>query len=143
MMIFVNAFTAQGETETIPLSTMRTFLVLLNPFAPHLSSELWEKLNERFNDVRGDITQQTWPRHDERLLAEDQVEIVIQVNGKLRDRIKMPVDAPPEDVERAAKTSPKVRRLVSETLAPYVKVIVVPNKVANVVIPAPEEINKE
>jgi leucyl-tRNA synthetase len=143
MMIFVNAFTAQGQIETIPLSTMRTFLVLLNPFAPHLSSELWEKLNERFNDVRGDITQQPWPRHDERLLAEDQVEIVIQVNGKLRDRIRMPLDAPPEDVERAAKTSPKVRRLVSETLAPYVKVIVVPNKVANVVIPGPEEINKE
>lgn len=143
MMIFVNAFIPQRGTETIPLSAMRTLLILLNPFAPHLSSELWERLNAKFTDASGEIAEQSWPRYDERLLAEDEVEIVIQVNGKLRDRIKMPVDAPPEDVERAAKTSPKVRRLVSDTLAPYVKVIVVPNKVANVVVPKPEDITKE
>src|SRR5438093_5453416 len=80
MMIFVNAFTT---AESIPLSAMRTFLVLLNPFAPHLSSELWEKLKSP-----GQITDQTWPGYDEKLLIEDEVEIVIQVNGKVRDRMK-------------------------------------------------------
>src|SRR5204862_2224823 len=70
MMIFVNAFT---NAETIPLSPMRTFLVLLNPFAPHLTSELWETLKSQ-----GDITEQTWPRHDEQFLVKDEVEIVIQ-----------------------------------------------------------------
>jgi leucyl-tRNA synthetase len=132
MMIFVNAFT---NVETIPLTAMRTFLILLNPFAPHISSELWERLSAQFDDANGDVTQQSWPAYDERLLVEDEVEIAIQVNGKLRDRIKMPVDAPREDVERAAKASPKVIRVVGDDLMPYVSVITVPNKIANVVIP--------
>src|SRR6266513_269762 len=136
MMIFVNAFT---NVETIPLSAMRTFLILLNPFAPHISSELWERLNAEFTDARGDITEQSWPTYDERLLVEDEVEIVIQINGRLRDRIKMPVDSPREDVERAAKASPKVKSVVGDGLAPYLKVIVVPNKLANVVIPKTED----
>jgi leucyl-tRNA synthetase len=140
MMIFVNAFT---NLESLPVSAIRAFLILLNPFAPHLSSELWEKLAEKFKDARGDITDQPWPSYNEQLLVEDQVEIVIQVNGKVRDRIKMPVDAPREDVEQAAKASPKVKSVVGHALAPYLKVIVVPNKVANVVIPKPEDKNKE
>src|SRR6266436_8984184 len=57
MMIFVNAFT---NAETIPLPAMRTFLVLLNPFAPHISSELWERLSAKFDDARRDVTQQQW-----------------------------------------------------------------------------------
>ena len=84
MMIFVNGFT---NAEAIPLSAMRTFLILLNPFAPHISSELWERLSAEFGDARGDVTQQSWPAYDERLLIEDEVEIVIQINGKLRDRM--------------------------------------------------------
>src|SRR5207302_2337841 len=60
MMIFVNAFT---NAEIIPLSGMRTFLVLLNPFAPHLSSELWENLK-----APGQIIAQTWPAYDETFL---------------------------------------------------------------------------
>jgi leucyl-tRNA synthetase len=140
MMIFVNAFT---NVEMIPLSTLRSFLILLNPFAPHIASELWESLNAKFTDVSGDITQQSWPAYDERLLVEDEVEIVIQVNGKLRDRIKMPVDAPRKDLEEAAKASPKVKKAVGDALMPYVSVITVPNKIANVVIPKPEDKNKE
>ena len=137
MMIFVNAFT---NAEALPLSAMRMFLVLLNPFAPHIASELWERLNAKFTDVSGDITQQTWPAYEERLLVEDEVEIAIQVDGKLRDRIKMPVDAPREDVEEAAKASPKVQKVVGDA---YVRVITVPNKIANVVIIKPEDKGKE
>ncbi len=140
MMIFVNAFT---NAETIPLSAMRTFLLLLNPFAPHISSELWERLSVAFADTHGDLTGQPWPAYDARLLIEDEVEIVIQINGKLRDRIKMPVDAPLEDVEKAAKASPKVKSMMGDALAPHIKVIVVPNRLANVVIPKPEDKNKK
>jgi leucyl-tRNA synthetase len=138
MMIFVNAFT---NVETIPLSAIRTFLILLNPFAPHISSELWERLSAEFSDARGDVTQQSWPAYDERLLIEDEVEIAIQVNGKLRDRIKMPVNASRKDLEEAAKASPKVKKVVGDELMPYVSVITVPNKIANVVIHKREDKN--
>src|SRR5213082_1807543 len=93
MMIFVNAFT---NVEMLPLAAIRTFLILLNPFAPHISSELWERLGAEFGDARGDVTQQSWPVYDERLLIEEEVEIVIQINGKLRDRMKMPIVATEE-----------------------------------------------
>src|SRR6185312_16046323 len=63
MMIFVNGFT---NADAIPLSVMRTFLVLLNPFAPHISSELWERLSAEFSDSQGNVTQQSWPAYDER-----------------------------------------------------------------------------
>ena len=131
MMIFVNAFIPQRGTETIPLSAMRTFLILLNPFAPHISSELWERLSAEFGDARGDVTQQSWPAYDERLLIEDEVEIVIQINGKLRDRIKMPIVATEEELKAAALSNPKVQdRIAGKTVR---KVIVVPKKLVNIV----------
>src|SRR6266480_487385 len=99
MMILVNAFT---NAAAFPLAPMRTFLVLLNPFAPHLTSELWEKLNAKLPDNLGDITEQKWPGYDERFLVEDEVEIVIQVNGKVRDRMKMSIQASEEEIKNAA-----------------------------------------
>jgi len=129
MMIFVNAFT---NAETIPLSAMRSFLVLLSPFAPHIASELWERLNTKFTDAHGDITEQRWPDYDERLLAEDEVEIVIQINGKLRDRMKMPVLATDEELKTAALSNPKIQdRIAAKTVR---NVIVVPRKLVNIVV---------
>jgi leucyl-tRNA synthetase len=129
MMIFVNAFT---NVETIPLSAMRTFLILLNPFAPHISSELWERLSAEFGDARGDVTQQSWPAYDERLLIEDEVEIVIQINGKLRDRVKMPIVASEEELKAVALSNPKVQdRIAGKAVR---KVIVVPKKLVNIVV---------
>ena len=129
MMIFVNAFT---NVEMIPLSAMRSFLILLNPFAPHIGSELWERLNAKFNDVRGDITEQSWPSYDERLLAEDEVEVVIQINGKLRDRIKMPIVATEEELKAAALSNQKIQdRIAGKTVR---NVIVVPRKLVNIVV---------
>jgi leucyl-tRNA synthetase len=128
MMIFVNAFT---NVEMIPLSAMRPFLVLLNPFAPHLASELWETLNREFSDERGDITEQFWPAYDEQLLAENEVEIVIQINGKLRDRMKMPTVATEDELKTAALSNPKVQdRIAGKTVR---NVIVVPRKLVNIV----------
>ena len=129
MMIFVNAVT---NAESLPVSAIRAFLILLNPFAPHLSSELWEKLTEKFKDARGDITDQRWPSYDERLLVEDEVEIVIQVNGKMRARMKMPVLATEEEMKAAALANPKVQRFVNgKTIR---RVVIVPKKLVNVVI---------
>ncbi len=129
MMIFVNAFT---NVETIPLSAMRTFLILLNPFAPHISSELWERLNAEFGDAREDVSQQSWPAYDERLLIEDEVEIVIQINGKLRERMKMPIVATEEELKAVALSNPKVQdRIAGKAVR---KVIVVPKKLVNIVV---------
>ncbi len=129
MMVFVNAFT---NAETIPLSAMRTFLVLLNPFAPHVSSELWEKLNAKFRDVRGDITQQSWPNYDEQLLVEDEIEIVLQVNGKVRDRVKLPIHTAELELKTAALNNPKIQALISGKTVR--NVIVVPKKLVNIVV---------
>jgi leucyl-tRNA synthetase len=129
MMIFANAFT---NAETLPLSAMRSFLVLLNPFAPHLTSELWEKLNAKFRDNPGEITDQKWPGYDERFLVEDEVEMVIQVNGKVRDRMKMSALATEEDVQTAALANPKIQKFTSgKTIR---KIVVVPGKLVNIVV---------
>jgi leucyl-tRNA synthetase len=128
MMIFVNAFTS---AETLPLSAIRGFLVLLNPFAPHLTSELWEKLNAKFRDNAGDITGQKWPDYDERFLLEDEVEMVIQVNGKVRDRMKMSILATEEEMKTAALANPKIQKFTAgQTIR---KIVVVPKKLVNIV----------
>jgi leucyl-tRNA synthetase len=128
MMIFVNAFT---NVEAIPLSVMRTLLVLLNPFAPHLTSELWENLNTKFQNLGG-ITEQKWPTYDERFLVEDEVEIVIQVNGKVRDRMKMSVAASDEEMRAAALSNPKIKKLTTGKAVRTI--VVVPKKLVNIVV---------
>jgi leucyl-tRNA synthetase len=128
MMVFVNAFT---NVATKPLHALRTLLLLLNPFAPHLTSELWETLNSKFSDIRGDITEQTWPNYDERFLVEDEIEIVVQVNGKLRDKLSVPLTATDTEVEASALALPKISALIEGRTVR--KVVVVPKKLVNVV----------
>jgi leucyl-tRNA synthetase len=126
MMIFVNAFIPQRETDVVPVSAMRTFLILLNPFTPHITSELWQRL-----ESPGDITSQSWPAFDEKFLVEDEIDIVLQVNGKVRDRIRMPIDASDADLEAAARANEKVQNAVgAQTIR---KVVVVSKKLVNVV----------
>jgi leucyl-tRNA synthetase len=129
MMIFVNAFT---RAEAIPLSPLRAFPVLLSPFAPHIASELWERLNAKFTEARGDITEQAWPAYDERLLVEDEVEIVLQINGKVRDRMKMSIFATNDEMKSAALSNLKIQdRIGGKTVH---NVIVVPKKLVNIVV---------
>jgi leucyl-tRNA synthetase len=129
MMIFVNTFTG---AETIPLSSVRSFLALLSPFAPHIASELWEKLNVSFTDLPGDITEQSWPTYDERLLVEDEVQIVLQINGKVRDRMTMSIFATDEELKTAALSNPRIKeRIAQKTVR---NVIVVPKKLVNIVV---------
>jgi len=128
MMVFVNAFT---NVEKIPVTAMRTLLVLLNPFAPHLTSELWEILAAKFQVEPADIAQQTWPEYDEALLIEDEVEIVVQINGKMRARLKVTTDANEETLKTAALALPKIAESIAGK--EIGKVVIVPNKLVNFV----------
>jgi leucyl-tRNA synthetase len=99
---------------------------LLNPFAPHLASELWERLGSS-----GDIAGQSWPSYDEKFLVEDEVEVVVQINGKVRDRMKMSILASEDEVKAAALANPKIKELIAGKT--IVKVVVVPKKLISIV----------
>jgi leucyl-tRNA synthetase len=129
MMIFVNAFTT---AEIIPLRAVRTFLILLNPFAPHITSELWQTLSAKFGDVGGAITEQPWPDYDEGILVEDEVEIVVQVNGKVRDRLTVSIHASEEEIKAAILANPKIQQLIAGKTVK--KMVIVPKKLVNIVV---------
>jgi leucyl-tRNA synthetase len=129
MMIYVNAFT---NVDQRPVSAVRTLLILLNPFAPHLSEELWARLSQRFPIFSGQISQQPWPAWDEAYLVEDEVEIIVQVNGKVRARITTPKDLDNAALEQLALAAPKVKESTAGKTVR--KVVVVPNRVVNVVV---------
>ena len=128
MMIFVNAFTT---APAIPIAALRPFLVLLNPFAPHIASELWEILCGKFGGD-SDMTKQAWPQFDEALLVEDEVEIVVQINGKVRDHITVSIDATEEEVKELVLALPKIQTLLEGKIPR--KVVYVPKKLVNIVL---------
>ncbi|MDA9924236.1 leucine--tRNA ligase [Verrucomicrobiales bacterium] len=129
MMVCTNELT---KLDQVPVSSVVTLLHLLNPFAPHLSEELNARLAEKFDSVSGEeFANRFWPQFDEACLIEDEIEIVVQVNGKVRDKIFVANDAPKEDVEKAAMESEKVQSFIEgQTVR---KVIVVPGRLVNVV----------
>jgi leucyl-tRNA synthetase len=132
MMVFTNdAITWEAK----PVAALRDFLILLAPFAPHLAEELWEKLNIEHRtsnaEHRISLSYAAWPKFDAALLVEDTLEIPVQVNGKLRDVIRVPANADNATVETAAKASEKAQQfLAGKTIR---KVIVVPKKLVNLV----------
>ena len=129
MMILVNELMT---VETRPIDAIRTLLLLLNPFAPHLTEELWQQLGTQFAAFSGLACRQAWPEWDERFLAEDEIEIVVQVNGKLRDRVLVRKHVSKDELEKAALALPKVRQMTSDRVVR--KVIVVPDRLVNIVL---------
>jgi leucyl-tRNA synthetase len=129
MMIFVNEFTI---AEIRPVAAIRTLLILLSPFAPHLAEEMWWRLSTRFEGFDDLACQQPWPEWSDQFLAEEEVEIVIQVNGKLRDKVTVKRDLQKGELELVALASAKVREAARDK--PIRKVIIVPNKLVNVVV---------
>jgi leucyl-tRNA synthetase len=123
-MVFVN----EAMTwETKPVAVLRDFLNLLHPFAPHLAEELWARLPATQN-----LAYSVWPKFDPALLVESEIEIPVQVNGKLRDVIKVPADADNATIETAAKNSEKAKPFIDgKTIK---KVIVVPKKLVNLIV---------
>ncbi|MDE1170949.1 MAG: leucine--tRNA ligase [Verrucomicrobium sp.] len=124
MMVLVNDLTKE---EKRPRSIVRTLVLLLAPFAPHLAEELWERLGHTQS-----LTYEAWPVAEERYLVKSEVEIVVQVSGKVRGRVTVPVAAEREAVEAAARAD--------ETVLPWVagkevlKVVYVPQKLINFVV---------
>ena len=129
-------FTNEAMTwEIKPASVLRPFLVLLQPFAPHVAEELWAKLGsiaapaQPNSDVA--LPYQPWPRFDPALLVEDTMEIPVQVNGKLRDVITVQTNAAQSEIEAAAIAAAKAKPfLAGKTIK---KIIIVPRKLVNIV----------
>jgi leucyl-tRNA synthetase len=127
LMIFVN----EAMTwETKPASVLRAFLLLLQPFAPHLAEELYAKLSGA--DCSASMAYEPWPQFDPAILTADTLEIPVQVNGKLRDKIIVPASAPGADIQAAALASDKVRPFIAGK--PVKKVILVPGRLVNIVV---------
>ena len=124
MMVFVNAAT---QATTVPKETMKTFLRLLAPYAPHIAEEIWERFGE--SEL---IAYAAWPTYDPEVLKRETVTIVVQVNGKLRSRIELPVDATNEEVEEAALADERIQKHIEGKTVR--KFIVVPNRLANIVV---------
>ena len=130
MMIFANEAL---NWKVRPVSVMREFLILLQPFAPHIAEELWERLKER-DPRRSDLAlaYQPWPKHDPALLVEDTIEIPVQINGKLREVIKVPADISREELGEQAVKAERVKPfLEGKTVR---KRIVVPGRLVNFVV---------
>ncbi|WP_444684043.1 leucine--tRNA ligase [Alkalicoccus luteus] len=123
LMVFVNEAYKQ---EKLSRSHLEGFLKLLSPVAPHVSEELWHKLG---HDTT--ISYATWPVYDESWLTEDEIEIVVQVNGKVRAKLQVAKDASKEDLEKAAFDDARIQE---ETNGKTIrKVIAVPGKLVNIV----------
>ncbi|MEK6649882.1 MAG: class I tRNA ligase family protein, partial [Bacteroidota bacterium] len=124
MMIFVNEAT---KAECLPRPMMEAFVLTLAPFAPHLAEELWERLGHA-----GSLAREPWPVFDPAKIATENVEVVLQVNGKVRSKALVPVDSDETALERAALEDPHIQRYVSGKQ--IIKKIIVKNKLVNLVV---------
>jgi leucyl-tRNA synthetase len=129
MMVFVNDAVAW---PTKPVAVLREFLILLQPFAPHIAEELWSKLHSQFALAPSALAYNAWPRFNPELLVEDTLEIPVQVNGKLRDVIRVPATATQQEIEGAALKAEKVQPFIAGKAVK--KIIVVPKKLVNIVV---------
>lgn len=124
MMIFTNEAT---NTAKLPKETLLQFVRILAPYAPHLAEELWERLGQT-----GFVSLAPWPKHDDALTVDDQVIVVVQVNGKLRDRIEVPKGTAQEKLQELALASPKIISAL-EGKTPK-RVVVIPDRLVNIVM---------
>ncbi|MFA4994079.1 MAG: leucine--tRNA ligase [Bdellovibrionales bacterium] len=124
LMSLTNDF---GEEKEVPKDAWEMFLKLLSPFAPHIAEEMWQKLGNKTL-----LAETAWPKADAAMLVEDTVTIAVQVNGKLRATINVARDLPSKEVEALALAEEGVKRAL-DNKAPK-KVIVVPNRIVNVVV---------
>ncbi len=123
MMALLNEITATGS---INKAELRTLLILLNPFAPHITEEMFES---NFGEI---LNEQSWVKYDEALCVENSVEIVVQVNGKIKTKMNVPVDGNKDEILASALAEEKVKEAVDGKT--IVKQIYVPNKLVNFVV---------
>lgn len=124
MMEFVNFFTKQDKR---PQSVMESFVLLLSPFAPHIAEELWSVLGHSQT-----LAYEAWPVYEEALTIDDEVEVPVQINGKVKVKLQVPRDIDKAALESNARNDERVQKLIGE--GNIVKVIVVPGRLVNFVI---------
>lgn len=123
MMVFINE---AYKADVLPKSFVEGFVKLLSPIAPHISEELWSKLGHSET-----IAYEAWPAYDEAKMVDDEVEIVIQINGKVKAKLMVPADAKKDLLEQIAMGDDKVKEQIDgKTIR---KVIAVPGKLVNIV----------
>ena len=125
MMVFVNAFA--GDGKDLPREAAEKFVLCLAPFAPHLGEELWQFLGHADT-----LAYEPFPAFDPAALVENEIEVPVQVLGKLRGRVTVSVDAKPPEMEAAARANPDVAKFLEGKQV--VKVICVPKKMVNFVV---------
>ena len=124
MMIFVNEVT---KIEIRPRQLLEPFVLILAPFAPHIAEELWHRLGNG-----GSLARETWPIYDETKLRQNAVEVILQVNGKLRSKLTVALDTPEHELETLALADENVRRFLGGKMP--AKAIVLRNKLVNFVV---------
>ncbi|MBR7024481.1 MAG: leucine--tRNA ligase [Selenomonadaceae bacterium] len=122
----MHAFQDKPINPSLARELARDLLLMLAPFVPHIAAELWSKFFE------GDVHKQSFPTFDAEAIVEEEIEIVIQINGKVREHVKVPVDLSKADLEKLAPTLPRVEELTAGKKV--VKIIAVPNKLINIVV---------
>jgi len=123
MMEFVNAVFKAGR---IAKDQAERFALVLAPFAPHVAEELWQRLGHDRS-----LAHEPWPDYDEAMLAEDTVELAVQVNGKVRARVRVPAEAGEDAVVEAALAEANVKAAIGDKQ--IVKRIVIPGRLVNIV----------
>lgn len=122
-MSLVNEFYAEGSITKLDFETL---LILLNPVAPHITEELYHEV------LGGYLNEANWPEYDEEMLVDDEVEIPVQFNGKVRFKIIVPIDATEEEVFEKAETCDEFKNWVEDKK--IVKKIYIKGKILNIVI---------
>ncbi|MBR5315562.1 MAG: leucine--tRNA ligase [Firmicutes bacterium] len=117
----------EGANQAFLKKAIETLVVILSPFTPHVCEEMWEGLG--YTDSLQDVA---WPAYDEKALVKDSVEIVVQINGKVKEKLNVANGLSREDLEKEALSDDKVKALIDGKNV--VKVIAVPNKLVNIVI---------
>ena len=123
LMVFVNE---AYKVDDLPVEYMEGFIKMISPIMPHMAEELWSQFHE--SDT---ITYQPWPTYDPNKIVEDEVEMIVQVNGKVRAKIKMAKDTDRDEAEKLALADDNVKKFTDGK--DIKKVIVVPNKIVNIV----------
>ena len=124
MMILVNHMM---KLKAVPKNAVEKLVLILAPFAPHICEELWQKLGHS-----NTLTYEAWPQFDKELIKEKEIELAIQVNGKIKDKIVVPADSSEEQIKQTALSSEKVVAAM-DGKEPK-KVIVIKSRLVNIVV---------
>jgi leucyl-tRNA synthetase len=124
MMIYSNELI---KPEKVPASLWEPLVVMLGAYAPHLGEELWEKLGHKES-----VSKSVWPKYDESLTVDNESTIVVQVNGKIRDKFNAAAGTSKEELEKTARALPNVQKWIEGQTV--VKVVAVPGKLVNIVV---------